>query len=145
MRSSRPVSKIPSFGDTRVPSFVLSPICPSIKSISPPLGPGHASFLDSPLNGARQLAAGRGGGKLPSSWFFSGAPGVSSQEPRGCGVTVATTSQPWPWSGVRGEAGVTAETTEVLNGRVEGVKGGSNAIRSEAHDRLLTGPPPNIT
>lgn len=87
--------------------------------------------LGNELPGAR-------GSKLPSSWFFSGAPGVSSQEPRGCGVGMATTSQPWPWSEVRGEGGVTAETTEVLNGRrVSG--GGWRAAAMQSDQRPVTG------
>lgn len=43
-----------------------------------------------------------------------GAPGVSGHGLRGCHIAIATTSQPWPWAEVRGERGVTAETTMVV-------------------------------
>lgn len=54
---------------------------------------------------------------------------------RGSGVAVATTSQPWPWAGVRVQRGVAAGTRKVGDrGEERQERRKRRAIRSEAHD-----------
>lgn len=54
---------------------------------------------------------------------------------RGSQVAVATTSQPWPWAGVRVQRGVAAGTRkEDDKGEVRQARRERRAIRSEDHD-----------